>query len=77
MKAVGYRHSLPIHDASSLIDLDAPRPTPSGHDLLVRVLAVSVNPVDAKMRLRSAPSASIRRPCRRSVRLRSHGKDAA
>ena len=55
MKAVGYRHSLPIQDASSLMDVEVPRPLPSGRDLLVRVLAISVNPVDAKMRLRSAP----------------------
>jgi zinc-binding alcohol dehydrogenase family protein len=55
VKAVGYHQSLPIQDASSLTDLDVPRPTPGSHDLLVRVLAVSVNPVDAKMRLRSAP----------------------
>ena len=55
MKAVGYQHSLPIQDEASLIDVELPRPSPSGRDLLVRVLAVSVNPVDAKMRLRSAP----------------------
>ena len=51
MKAVGYQHSLPIQDEASLIDIELPRPSPSGRDLLVRVLAVSVNPVDAKMRL--------------------------
>ena len=61
MKAVGYRHSLPIQDASSLMDVDVPRPLPSGRDLLVRVLAISVNPVDAKMRLRSAPQNGLHR----------------
>lgn len=61
MKAVGYRHSLPIQDASSLMDVEVPRPLPSGRDLLVRVLAISVNPVDAKMRLRSAPQNGLHR----------------
>ncbi len=61
MKAVGYRHSLPIQDASSLMDVEVPRPSPSSRDLLVRVLAISVNPVDAKMRLRSAPQNGLHR----------------
>ena len=61
MKAVGYQHSLPIQDASSLMDVEVPRPLPSGRDLLVRVLAISVNPVDAKMRLRSAPQDGLHR----------------
>ena len=61
MKAVGYLHSLPIQDASSLMDVEVPRPLPSGRDLLVRVLAISVNPVDAKMRLRSAPQNGLHR----------------
>ena len=58
MKAVGYQHSLPIQDEASLIDVELPRPSPSGRDLLVRVLAISANPVDAKMRLRSEPQNS-------------------
>lgn len=61
MKAVGYQHSLPIQDASSLMDVEVARPLPSGRDLLVRVLAISVNPVDAKMRLRSAPQNGLHR----------------
>jgi len=56
MKAVGYRKSLPISDPESLQDFSLPDPVPSGHDLLVEVQAVSVNPVDAKVRMRSAPS---------------------
>ena len=61
MKAVGYQHSLPIQDEASLIDIELPRPSPSGRELLVRVLAISVNPVDAKMRLRSAPQNGLHR----------------
>jgi NADPH:quinone reductase len=57
MKAVGYQKSLPVADAKSLVDIELPQPTPSGRDLLVRVQAVSVNPVDAKMRMRAEPPA--------------------
>lgn len=50
MKAVGLYKYLPIDDPESLIDLEIPRPEPRGRDLLVRVEAVSVNPVDTKVR---------------------------
>lgn len=56
MKAVGYHKSLPIADAQSLIDVDIPVPEPKGRDLRVSVRAISVNPVDTKMRMRSAPA---------------------
>lgn len=55
MKAVGYRNSLPITDAQSLIDVEVPVPVPGARDLLVEVKAVSVNPVDTKVRMRAAP----------------------
>ncbi|MFT3954305.1 MAG: zinc-binding alcohol dehydrogenase family protein [Piscinibacter sp.] len=57
MKAVAYHHSLPIDDPQSLIDLDLPDPVPQGRDLRVRVHAVSVNPVDTKVRRNSTPPA--------------------
>lgn len=50
MKAVGLTHYLPINDPESLLDIELPKPEPSGHDILVRVEAVSVNPVDTKVR---------------------------
>ncbi|SFF28747.1 zinc-binding alcohol dehydrogenase family protein [Actinoplanes philippinensis] len=50
MKAVGYRKSLPVDHPESLLDLTLPVPEPRPHDLLVRVEAVSVNPVDVKLR---------------------------
>ncbi|KGP71941.1 NADPH:quinone reductase [Pontibacillus yanchengensis Y32] len=50
MKAVGLYKHLPITDEESLIDVTVPKPTASGHDILVRVKAVSVNPVDTKVR---------------------------
>jgi NADPH2:quinone reductase len=57
MKAVGYRESLPITADASLLDVELPTPTPGPRDLLVAVKAVSVNPVDTKVRKRSAPPA--------------------
>ncbi|SFS08682.1 zinc-binding alcohol dehydrogenase family protein [Dyella sp. OK004] len=55
MKAVAYRRSLPITDAESLLDVTLPEPVAQGRDLLVRVEAVSVNPVDTKIRARVDP----------------------
>jgi len=56
MRAVGYRQSQPIAAETSLIDLDLPEPAPAGRDLLVEVKAVSVNPVDTKVRMRAQPA---------------------
>lgn len=56
MKAVAYRHSLPIADADALIDIDLPAPQARGRDVLVEVKAVSVNPVDVKVRANMAPA---------------------
>jgi NADPH:quinone reductase len=55
MKAVGYKRPLPIDANDSLLDLDIARPTPGARDLLVAVKAVSVNPVDVKVRAGSTP----------------------
>jgi zinc-binding alcohol dehydrogenase family protein len=55
MKAVGYKKSLAIEDAESLLDFDAAKPEPQGRDIRVAVKAVSVNPVDGKVRKRAAP----------------------
>jgi zinc-binding alcohol dehydrogenase family protein len=55
MKAVGYKNSLPISEAQSLIDVEMPDPVAQARDLLVEVKAVSVNPVDTKVRMRAAP----------------------
>jgi zinc-binding alcohol dehydrogenase family protein len=57
MRAVGYQHSLPITDPASLQDIELPRPAAAGRDLLVAVKAISVNPVDTKVRMRAAPEA--------------------
>lgn len=50
MKAVGLYRYLPIDNPESLIDLEVEKPTVQGRDLLVQVKAVSVNPVDTKVR---------------------------
>jgi len=50
MKAVALTRYLPIDDPQSLVDVDLPKPEIGAHDLLVRVEAVSVNPVDTKLR---------------------------
>jgi NADPH:quinone reductase len=55
MRAVGYRKTLPITDPEALVDCDLPQPEPGPRDLLVKVEAVSVNPVDTKVRRRAAP----------------------
>jgi zinc-binding alcohol dehydrogenase family protein len=55
MKAVGYRDPGPIERDDALIDLDVPKPAPGPRDLLVRVEAISVNPVDTKVRMREKP----------------------
>jgi zinc-binding alcohol dehydrogenase family protein len=50
MKAIALTRYLPISDPESLQDVELPKPIASGHDVLVRVEAVSVNPVDTKVR---------------------------
>lgn len=56
MKAVGFTQCHPIDNAEALIDLDLPEPpAPQGHDMLVAVRAVSVNPVDTKRRKSEPP----------------------
>jgi zinc-binding alcohol dehydrogenase family protein len=55
MKAVGYKQSLPINHPESLLDVQLPDPTPTGHDLLVEARAVSINPVDTKIRSNVSP----------------------
>jgi zinc-binding alcohol dehydrogenase family protein len=56
MRAIGYRVAGPIDREDSLIDLEIAAPTPRSHDLIVRVKAVSVNPVDTKVRRGSTPA---------------------
>jgi len=57
MKAVGYTKPLPVAEPGALVDLTMETPTPGPRDLRVAVRAVSVNPVDTKVRLRVHPAA--------------------
>jgi len=56
MKAVGYIQSLPVNDPESLTDIELAQPIATGRDLLIKVKAIAVNPVDYKVRL-NMPSA--------------------
>jgi NADPH2:quinone reductase len=58
MKAVGYKIPLPIEDPQSLLDIEVPTPVAAGVDLLVEVKAISVNPVDVKVRASGRPDGS-------------------
>lgn len=55
MKAVVINQSLPIDHPESLLDVEIPEPQAQGRDLLVEVQAISVNPIDCKMRMRALP----------------------
>ena len=50
MKAVALKQYLPIENPDSFLDVDLPKQQPTGHDILIAVKAVAVNPVDTKIR---------------------------
>lgn len=56
MRAVAFRQCLPADHPEALLDVELPEPpAPEGHDLLVEVRAVAVNPVDTKVRRNMPP----------------------
>lgn len=57
MKAIAYQQALPIDDDQALLDITLPDPVATGRDLLVEVKAISVNPVDTKVRRSMTPPA--------------------
>lgn len=57
MRAIGYKIAGPIDRPDSLLDIELPRPKPTGRDILVGVRAISVNPADTKLRDGSNPLA--------------------
>lgn len=59
MKAIAYYQSLPIADPAALQDIELPAPQPGPRDLLVQVHAISVNPVDTKVRQNVQPEAGV------------------
>lgn len=60
MKAIGYTAAGAIDRPDALVERDVPEPQAHGRDLLVRVEAVSVNPVDTKVRRNDAPQDGFR-----------------
>ena len=50
MKAVALTHYLPVDNPKAFLDVELPKPSAAGRDLLVSVRAISVNPVDTKVR---------------------------
>ncbi len=57
MRAIGFQQPGIIDRPEALVDIKLPTPTPTGRDLLVEVKAISVNPVDVKVRLSAKPEA--------------------
>ena len=55
MRAIGYQQPGEVSRADALVDIELPTPTPAGRDILVEVRAVSVNPVDTKVRKGNTP----------------------
>ena len=55
MKAIGYKEAGPITAPDALVEFEAVAPEPGPHDLLVKVLGISVNPVDVKLRANAPP----------------------
>ncbi len=56
MKAIGYRIPGAIDRQDALVDIELTQPKANGRDILVKVEAVSVNPVDTKIRRSAAPA---------------------
>jgi NADPH2:quinone reductase len=54
MKAIGFKQSLAITEQESFIAFETEKPSPAGYDLLVKISAISVNPVDYKIRKSAA-----------------------
>jgi len=62
MKAIGFKTSLPISSPDSFIEFETSIPNPSGRDLLVKIQAVSINPVDTKIRQNAAKDTVLENP---------------
>lgn len=60
MKAVGFQTALPISDPKSLFDFETTKPQATGHDLLIKIQAISVNPIDTA--IRRSTSGKLREP---------------
>ncbi len=55
MRAISFHQSLPAEDPESLVDVTVDKPKLAPRDILVQVQAISVNPVDTKVRKGGGP----------------------
>ena len=55
MRAIGFQQPGSIDRDEALVNIELPTPTPTGRDILVEVKAISVNPVDVKVRRSAQP----------------------
>jgi NADPH2:quinone reductase len=62
MKAIGFKQSLPISEKNSFLEFEIEKPVAKGQDLLIKVLANSVNPVDFKIRETAAKDMLLEQP---------------
>ncbi|MEJ2880310.1 zinc-binding alcohol dehydrogenase family protein [Pedobacter sp. GR22-6] len=62
MKAIGFRKSLPITESESFIEFEVEKPKVEGRNILVKIQAISVNPVDFKVRQGSAKDQALEVP---------------
>ncbi|WP_109830141.1 zinc-binding alcohol dehydrogenase family protein [Reichenbachiella versicolor] len=62
MKAIGFKQSLPVEDPESFVEFETEKPIPEGYDILVKVSANSVNPVDFKVRMNAAKDKVLETP---------------
>ncbi len=62
MKAIGFKQSLPITEKDSFIEFEMEKPVPGEYDLLVKIEAISVNPVDFKIRQNAAKDKVLETP---------------
>ena len=57
MRAIGFQTPSGRDEPNSLLDIEQPTPVPTGRDILVEIRAISVNPVDTKIRSSARPGA--------------------
>lgn len=62
MKAIGFKTSQLITAQDSFIEFETAKPIPGPNDLLVKINAISVNPVDFKIRQNSAVNTVLETP---------------
>lgn len=62
MKAIGFTQSLAITEQNSLFEFETSLPTIKENDLLIKVSATSINPADAKIRIRNAKDKTLEQP---------------